>query len=449
MEKRTNGKKIWRKYLLLGLFFCFLFLPSYESKAAPASGTVRNRILNVRTTASTSSAIVCKLTQGTTVTISSETTGTDGMKWYKVSFAKTGGATEGYVRGDLLNVSGGTSGDTTGSSSGQSAPATKDGDTVYVNASAVRVRESASESSKIIANLLKGDSGEQIKTKKGDDGKYWTKVSFTINDTKYKGYIRSDLLTSANPGGTSDSSDDEILYVSASAVRVRDSASTSGKLIANLLQGDQVKLKKTKTGDDGKQWSKVSFTINDTKYQGYIRSDLLSASKSGSSSTGSDTADTGSDDEILYVKGSSVRVREEASTSSAIVAGLQKGAQVKQKKTKTGTDGKQWTKVSFTYNGTKTYGYIRSDLLTGTGNSTSTSSGSQTSTASSKKIRVSAANVRSTASVSGSIKATMVQGSSVSVLSETTGTDGKKWSKISGTYNGKTVEGYIRSDLLN
>ena len=70
---------------LLLLCFCVLILgPSMKTQAARATATVKNNTLNVRSSASTDSSIVCKLSKGAKVTIISETTGTDGMKWYDV-----------------------------------------------------------------------------------------------------------------------------------------------------------------------------------------------------------------------------------------------------------------------------------------------------------------------------------------------------------------------------
>lgn len=84
---------------------------------------------------------------------------------------------------------------------------------------------------------------------------------------KTYGYIRSDLLTlvkkgdaSAEPAGTTSTTNtnttpsansgniqtDDILTVTATAVRVREDPSDSSKIITNLLQGDKVKFKKTK-----------------------------------------------------------------------------------------------------------------------------------------------------------------------------------------------------------
>ena len=57
------GKKIMRGFAVLGLCCMLLILPVFQSAAA-GTGTVKNRALNVREKASTSSSIVCKLSQG-------------------------------------------------------------------------------------------------------------------------------------------------------------------------------------------------------------------------------------------------------------------------------------------------------------------------------------------------------------------------------------------------
>lgn len=442
----TRTKKT--TYMLLGLLMVLLLMPVHPVHAARATGTVKNRILNVRSSSSTSSSIVCKLSQGTKVTIISETTGTDGMKWYNVYFAYNGGTSEGYVRADLLNVSGTVSESTT-----TSATTSSGSGTLYVNKTSVRVREKAAIGSTIVDGLEKGAEVKVQGTTTGTDGKSWTKVSFTKNGKSVQGYIRSDLLTSEKPAGssstTSGAGDGDTLYVNVDAVRVRSNVSESADVVANLLKGDQVKQKSVKTGADGKPWTKVSFTINGTKYSGYIRSDLLTASNTSSSSSSSSSSSDS--DEIRYVTASAVRVREHASNSAEIVTNLLKGDQVKLKSTKTGDDGKQWTKVSVTINGTKFHGYIRSDYLSKTKPSDNSTSATVTTAASAntKTVRPAVVNVRSMASTSGSISAKLSQGSKVTVLSETTGSDGKKWSSISCTYGGKTVTGYIRSDLLN
>ena len=119
---RKQGRSFLTILLMLALFLTPLG-PGLRSQAARATGTVKNRILNVRSSASTSSSIVCKLTQGTKVTILSDTTGDDGLKWYNVYFAYNGDAKEGYVRADLVNVSGAVLGSSSGGNTSSNTPA--------------------------------------------------------------------------------------------------------------------------------------------------------------------------------------------------------------------------------------------------------------------------------------------------------------------------------------
>ena len=218
-------------------------------------------------------------------------TGSDGKTWIRVSFTKGGQKTYGYIRSDLLTLvkKGDASAEpagTTNTTNTNTTPSANSGniqtdDILTVTATAVRVREDPSDSSKIITNLLQGDKVKFKKTRIGSDGKQWTKVSVTINDVRYHGYIRSDYLAFYQKAGDAAAStaNEDTRYVSASAVRVRESASDKSTIVANLLQGDAIDYRGTRTGDDGKQWTKVSFTINGARYHGYIRSDYLSKTK--------------------------------------------------------------------------------------------------------------------------------------------------------------------------
>ena len=452
------GKKIMRGFAVLGLCCMLLILPVFQSAAA-GTGTVKNRALNVREKASTSSSIVCKLSKGDKVTIQSDTKGTDGMKWYEISCTSKGVSKKGYVRADLVTASG----DTASTSSSSSTSNLADADKLYVKGSSVRVRDRASLNGEVVAGLTKGSEVSPKKSKTGDDGKEWIKVSCIFKGEKVQGYIRSDLLTKEQPAGTvtdntannSASSasykDGDTLYLTASAVRVRRQPSTSETVVANLLQGDKGTYIKEKKGDDGKNWIKISFTINGTKYQGYVSAQYLT--KDGSAAGNSNT--NTSDDEYRYISVSAVRVRNTASDSANIVGNLLQGDKVKYKKEKKGDDGKQWTKISFEMNGERVHGYVHSDTLSKSKTSSDQTSTSQTSNNNAQnsgktmKVRPGVANVRTAATTTSGIAAKLPSGTQVSVVSENTGADGKKWSKISFTYNGNSATGYIRSDLLN
>ena len=452
--------RIRKSWFLLGLLCILLTVPVFQSMAA-GSGTVKNRVLNVRSSASTSSSIVCKLSQGTKVTIQSDTKGTDGLKWYQISCTYNGANKKGYVRADLLNVAGDTSNTT---SSGSSTSKLVDADKLYVKGSSVRVRDSASLNGEVVAGLTKGSEVHPKKSKTGDDGKEWIKVSCTFKGAKVQGYIRADLLTKDQPAGTTTDNtntnntsstsykEGDTLYVTATAVRVRKQPSTSETVVANLLQGDKGTYIKEKKGSDGKNWIKISFKINGTEYQGYVSAEYLTKD---SSAAGTNTSTSSDDADYRYVTASAVRVRKTASDSDSVVANLLQGDKVKYKKEKKGDDGKQWTKISFTMNGQTVHGYVHSDVLSKSQNSSNTASTSQNqnnaaqSSGKTMKVRPGVANVRIAATTTSGIAAKLPSGTQVSVVSENTGADGKKWSKISFTYNGTSTTGYIRSDLLN
>ncbi len=351
-------------YILLSCVCFCMFFWAPVCRVEAASGTVKNPILNVRKDASTSSSIVCKLSKGTSVQIGSEKTGTDGMKWYSVSFTYNGSSKKGYVRADLVNV--------TNTASTTASAQTSDYYKIY--GSSVNVRERATTGSSKVATLQNGIEVKHVSSEQGTDGYTWRKVSFTYNNEAKSGYIRSDLLMASSGSafqtpvtttstvttptvstGVDGAKAGDILSVNASAVRVREHAGDTYKIVANLLKGDKVEFMKERLGDDGKKWTKIKCTINENRYHGYIRSDYLTRSYIDSSDDGT---------EYRYVNVSSgVRVRKSADSSSTVIANLLRGDRGEFKKEKTGADGRKWTKIKFFINGTRYDGYVHSDDL--------------------------------------------------------------------------------------
>lgn len=440
MNIRNARKKRQRLTAFLMFFtLCFLLLgPAFRSQAARPTGTVKNPILNVRSSASTNSSIVCKLTQGTKVTIITETTGDDGLKWYDVFFAYNGDAKEGFVRADLVNVSGSTSGGSSGGSSSASG-------TRYVKPSVAIVRTYASTNADIRTRLERGTTVNIISSKTGsDDGRTWYKVSFTQNGNTVEGYIRGDLLVESNPGGGSSGSTDVsgTRYVNGSVVRVRTYASTNADIRSRLNKGTTVSLISSKTGDDGRLWYKVSYSDNGYQMNGYIRSDLLSETNPGGSSSGSSSSNT-----PASIRPAVANIRTWASTNGDIRSKLSQGTGVTIIGETTGRDdGRKWYKISYTFGGVSMEGYIRGDLLNV--GSTGTASGSASSGSSSSGNSSAVAQVRTYASPYADIRATLENGTKVTILKRVTGEDGQEWTKISFTQNGNELEGYVPSSLL-
>ena len=437
----TRKKERFLFLLLVSALCALLLAPAFRAQAARPTGTVKNPILNVRSSASTNSSIVCKLTKGTEVTIIDETTGDDGLKWYDVFFAYNGDAKEGFVRADLVNVSGGSS---ESSSSGSSSSASG---TRYVKPSVAIVRSYASTNADIRARLNKGTTVTIVSSKTGaDDGRTWYKVSFNQNGVSVEGYIRGDLLVESNPGGSSSGGTDVsgTRYVNADIVRVRTWASTKGDIRSRLSKGTTVSLISSKTGDDGQTWYKVSYSEGGYQLNGYIRGDLLSENNPGGSSSGSSSSGSGSTNTPATIRPAVANIRTWASTNGDIRSKLSQGTSVTIVGEQTGKDdGRKWYKISYRSGGSTLTGYIRGDLLnigsTGSSSSTSSSSGSSSSAV---------AQVRSYASPYADIRTTLENGTKVSVIKRVTGEDGQEWTKISFTQNGQKLEGYVPSSIL-
>ena len=155
---------------------------------------------------------------------------------------------------------------------------------------------------------------------------------------------------------------------------------------------------------------------------------------------------------------SNAKIRKEASTNSAAMGSITKGTEVEITGETKGTDGKVW--YSVTVNGTS--GYIRSDLV----DKTESSTGSESNTGSTPAIStegleqvnpvsatISGGNtvrVRTSASTANSnnILTTAANGTKVTVVGRTTGSDKKLWYQIKLTVNGNEVIGYVRNDYL-
>lgn len=139
--------------------------------------------------------------------------------------------------------------------------------------------------------------------------------------------------------------------VTASALNLRSEASTSASVVAVVPNGSLVLV--TEKGDD---WAKVWYEGD----SGYMSTEFLSYAETGTADFGTGTVST--DD---------VNIRSAASTSSSVVATVDKGTSMPV----TGVSG-QWYQVS--YNGSTAY--VRSDLMSLSAGSSSAGSDSDDDT---------------------------------------------------------------------
>ncbi|MCM1100635.1 MAG: SH3 domain-containing protein [Clostridium sp.] len=179
-----------------------------------------------------------------------------------------------------------------------------------------------------------------------------------------------------------------------SGAKIRAEASTTSESVGSAEADSEWSVKGQVTASDGYTWYQVSVDGR----TGYIRSDLMTitdgstpASVGGSTTTtpaaGGSTPTTSTPDEVLVavtevepvsasVYGSSpVRVRQNASTTSRIVATAQGGAALTVTGTATGTDGNEWRRVKFTSGSSEVEGFIRADYVTLSGELTPAGTG--------------------------------------------------------------------------
>lgn len=179
--------------LALVVFGAGAFMTTFVSHAETQVTVTSPKGANVRQSASTSSAAVGGVEKGKVLTVLSQVQGSDGYTWYQIQYNDT---TTGYIRSDLVEVSG-------------DAPAEGGGDDTPVEVTEVnpvsasvteesgKIRSNASSASQILAEVPR----ETVLTVTGQatdaDGKVWYQVSFISEESQVDGFIRSDYVALA------------------------------------------------------------------------------------------------------------------------------------------------------------------------------------------------------------------------------------------------------------
>lgn len=206
-DNRGNMTGVRRGMLraLAAVMFCLVLSIGTVCYADEVSATVTVASAKIRASADPASQQLGSAKQGGTVSIVGQTTGTDGKTWYQVFVDAN---TKGFIRADLVNVTGsGTinqvSSDASAAASTTTTTATatdtqvsatdKKSGTVQTNN--VRIRKGASTTADVVATANRGMVVTVTGEAAGDDGKTWYQISFTYNSKEITGFIRSDLVT--------------------------------------------------------------------------------------------------------------------------------------------------------------------------------------------------------------------------------------------------------------
>lgn len=190
-------------HVLAAIMFCLVLSIGTVCYADEVSATVTVASAKIRASADPNSQQLGSAKQGGTVSIIGQTTGTDGKTWYQVFVDAN---TKGFIRADLVNVTGtgtissvssdasaSTSTTTTTTTDTQVSSTDKKSGTVQTNN--VRIRKGASTTADVVATANRGMVVTVTGEAAGDDGNTWYQISFTYNSKEITGYIRSDLVT--------------------------------------------------------------------------------------------------------------------------------------------------------------------------------------------------------------------------------------------------------------
>ncbi|MBE5886065.1 MAG: hypothetical protein E7284_06640 [Lachnospiraceae bacterium] len=180
------AERIWALRGLLTVFcmIAVLYGVSFVSHA-DEKGRITASNVNVRESASTTATAVATLSTDDLVDVLAETTGTDNMKWYKIT---TESGVTGYVRSDFVTKATVTVDVTV-----------TDAKTVYIAGNSANIRQDASTSSARVATAQGGSKVTITGEATGSDGNKWYQISFDANGTTLTGFIRSDLVTTEAP----------------------------------------------------------------------------------------------------------------------------------------------------------------------------------------------------------------------------------------------------------
>ncbi|MCR5848705.1 MAG: SH3 domain-containing protein [Lachnospiraceae bacterium] len=149
-------------------------------------------------------------------------------------------------------------------------------------------------------------------------------------------------------------------------VNIRSQADATSTSLGKVNSGDKVTILEEITNSSNVLWYKVTTAAGTT---GYIRADFITKANSGDdggldNGNNNDPTVTDTDPKAAYIVGDVVNIRSKASASSDLIAKAQKNTEVTVVGETKATDGFKWYKVSFTADGAKKTGFIRSDLVT-------------------------------------------------------------------------------------
>lgn len=292
------------------------------------------------------------------------------------------------------------------------------GQVINVDSSYLRIRAAASTNSEVVGTMIEGTRFDII-SKSGQ----W----YNIQYNGITGYVFEEYVDEISLGSNSTSYDvlyTGTVYDAAPNLRVRSGASLNSSVLGYVLDGATVSIVAVENG-----WYKIQYNNG----YGYVSADYVSIENSGNNVGGNTESSTITAVGYAYDLGnSSLRIRQNPSTSSSILGNIYEGDSVDI----IGEDG-NWYKILYG----NTIGYVSKDYITLNNDSNNSNSNIEGTTIIGQVVNVENSNlrVRQSASSSAVVLGYLVNNETVEII----GKDGN-WYKI----NYKNSIGYVHSDYI-
>ena len=257
LDQQTVGSMVWGKISKGWISMSYVVLdkqdtdepqkPSDDPQTTVLKGTVKaNGGLRVRSGAGVEYPVVSAFSNGSKVEI---------LEQKKVGSVTWGKTSKGWVSMDYIILDQQSSGNT-GGNGGTTTPKTEKG-TVKVD-TMLRARTGPGTSYAVSAYLPNGEKVE-ITERRTVGATVWGKTA--------KGWVSMDFIVlDTQSGGNTDTTQKVVKTITASCLRVRNSAGTSGAVVGYLYSGSKVEILETKTvngtvwGRIGNGWISMDYT---------------------------------------------------------------------------------------------------------------------------------------------------------------------------------------------
>lgn len=211
--KKTRKNQMLKGFLMALVFTFGVFVWCSDSVVTLAAGTAKvvANSGNIRENADSGSKVLASVKKDAMMDVIASKTDSDGYTWYKVW---VNSEQTGYIRSDLVTVSGTISAETTNSTNNggtqtvvgsNNSTETQSAETTTVNVSAtdvatakstadVRVRKGAGTNFDVAGQAKKGTEVTVTGVAADGEGKNWYQVSFNESNQTVNGFIREDFL---------------------------------------------------------------------------------------------------------------------------------------------------------------------------------------------------------------------------------------------------------------